>query len=208
MLSEEILESCDDNWVNDITLHLADLHLSSKTDKTEKNTVENNDGYYKNNSNDKHKWTKQARIAKLARCTLQQQKKKTVPSDNVSQETQDELSNILKELDKRYTEARARGIAARALTLLPTEEEQHYKQNSKDREDMRRIIHMRWLHQSSPPPLSCFMLNTSSQINHMMSSKKRRFGRLKMILKQLDKHRVSSFIWNVFEPFHVSLQTV
>jgi hypothetical protein len=172
MLSEQIVESCDDNWVNDITLHLADLHLSSKTDKTEKNTVANNDDYYKNNSNDKHKWTKQARITKLTRCTVQQQeKKRNLPTDKVSQDTQDELSNILRELDKRYTEARARGIAARALKLLPTEEEQHYKQNSKDREDMRRIIHMRWLQQSSPPPLSCFMLNSSAKENHMMSSK-------------------------------------
>jgi hypothetical protein len=173
MLSEQILESCDDNWVNDITLHLADLHLSSKTDQTKKNTIENNDDYYKNNSNDKHKWTKQARIAKLTRCTVQQQqeKKKKLPADQVSQDTQDEFSNILRELDKRYTEARARGIAARALKILPTEEEQHYKQNAQDREDMRRIIHMRWLQQSSPPPLSSFMLNTSAQINHMSSKK-------------------------------------
>jgi hypothetical protein len=37
---------------------------------------------------------------------------------------------------------------------------------------MRRVIHVRWLQQSSPPPLSCFMLNTSSQINNTMSSKK------------------------------------
>jgi hypothetical protein len=76
MLTEQLLESYDDNdddWLNDITLHFADLHLASKTDKTEKNAVENDD-YYKNNSNDKQKWTKHARIAKLTRCTVQQQR--------------------------------------------------------------------------------------------------------------------------------------
>jgi hypothetical protein len=90
ILSRVISTASFGNLEHSSIASFADLHRSSKTGKTEKNTVEKTDDYYKNNSNDKHKWAKQVLIAKLTTCTVQQQKKKNpVPLDSVTQETQD-----------------------------------------------------------------------------------------------------------------------